>query len=373
MLSNLVTECASARCAVYKGSTERRKESATAADRRAHRLARSVIGEPSPGPRARGWRAGPARVHERRDEAEKGRIEKGVALKEPSLAAFLAGMHVVLTNVAPASAQLMLPGAVHAVPEGGGARSQQGSREDAEAGQGKPKLARIQPPAEATILGRVLARDGSSGVMAFESAAAKDLVITSLSLDGEEISRPESPCRVEVVAGAPITARFSDRNAGLSRYEVELAACPFSFEVLDGAVLVTRALAACAFTAADCRVDPTGLWGPRGDEIDDRQIKQWERARAQAEAAMRANFRALLASAGTDRDAVKRIAGEQAGFSSERSMACSAYAGEDLHGFCALRLTEARVIALQARREAAAKGKFVRPSAQGLTRSSAPP
>jgi len=271
----------------------------------------------------------------------------------------LAGVLVVLlASAAPASGQLMLPGAVHAPPPEVTSKTPRASDDaaSADAGPGKPKPVRLQAPSETTLVGRDLARDGSLGVMAFRNGAAKGLEIASLSLAGEEISSPGVPCRVDVVAGTPIEARFTGRSAaGLSRYAAEIAACPFSFEVLDGAVLVARDPKACAFAAADCRVDPTGLWGPRADTIDERQIKQWERARVLAETSMRASFRALLASAGKDREAIKRIAREQAGFSSERSVACSSYAGEDLHGFCALRLTEVRAIALQARRGEASR------------------
>jgi len=297
-----------------------------------------------------------ASLYEGRACPGQGELEKDVAVKGAGLAALL----VVLSGTLPASAQLVLPGAVHALPPEAAAQGPRGSGDptSGEAGQGTPKPARLHPPSEATLVGHDLARGGTAGVMAFRSAPAKGLEISSLSFVGEEIASPGAACRVDVVAGTPIVARFTGHSAhGLSRYEVEIAACPFSFEVLDGAVLVTHDPRACTFAAAECRVDPTGLWGPRGDEIDQRQIKQWERARAQAETSMRANFRALLASAGQDKDAVKAIAGEQAGFSSERSMACSTYAGEDLHGFCALRLTEARAVALQARREAAAQEK----------------
>jgi hypothetical protein len=56
----------------------------------------------------------------------------------------------------------------------------------------------------------------------------------------------------------------------------------------------------------------------------------------------------LLAAAGKDKQQTKRLASEQAGFSSEREEKCRTYAGEDVHGFCALRFTEARAIALGA-------------------------
>ena len=63
---------------------------------------------------------------------------------------------------------------------------------------------------------------------------------------------------------------------------------------------------------------------------------------------MRTNFRALLASVGKDQEAVKKIVGEQAGFSSEREMTCRNYLREEIHGFCAVRITQARALALQA-------------------------
>jgi hypothetical protein len=282
-------------------------------------------------------------------------IERIVALIRAGLAALVVGLSTML----PASAQLMLPGAVRKLPPEGASNAPQGSAAPmgADAGQAKSKPVRLPAPSEATIVGRDLLRDGSMGSMTFRRGAANGLEIWSLSLAGEGVSNRGVPCQVDVVAGAPIGTRLTGRLGGLARYEVDIVACPFSFEVLDGAVLVTRDPKTCTFEAADCRVDPTGLWGPRGDSIDERQIKQWERARAQAEANMRENFRALLASAGKDKEAVKRIAGEQAGFSSERSVTCSTYAGEDQHGLCALRLTEARAIGLQARRQAAAKEK----------------
>jgi hypothetical protein len=279
---------------------------------------------------------------------------------------------VVLAGTPPASAQLMLPGAIHA-PRSGGALPGSGDATSADAGQKKPKLARLQRPSEATIVGRELSRDGAMGVAKFRISGGKGLEIARLELSGEAISQPGMACRVDVVAAAPIAARLVGGLGGLARYAVEIAACSFAFAVLDGAVLVTRDLEPCTFAAADCRVDPTGLWGPRGDSIDARQREHLERARAQAESAVQANFRALLATAGKDQAAIKRIAGEQAGFSSERSMACSTYAGEDVHGFCALRLTEARAIALQARREAAVAEQAGKAAARGASRKSSTP
>lgn len=246
-----------------------------------------------------------------------------------------------------AHAQLMLPGATHARPPGGSDKSGGSS-------PARSRMATQKVPDASSIAGLDLVHDGRSGLMAFGLGSGKALEITSLSLDGEQISRPGGLCRVDVVAEAPIEPKAIGRRRGLLLYEVVIEACPFVFELLDGAVLVTRGPQGCEFAAADCRVDPTGLWGPRGDSMGEKEIAQFERARAQSEANMRANFRALLASAGKDKQMVKQIAAEQAGVSSERAMICRDYEREEMHGFCALKITQARVFDLQAQYEARA-------------------
>ncbi len=50
-----------------------------------------------------------------------------------------------------------------------------------------------------------------------------------------------------------------------------------------------------------------------------------------------------------DRDLVRRVSREQAGFSSRRAEICASYAREAEHGYCALLLTQARGAALAAR------------------------
>lgn len=209
-------------------------------------------------------------------------------------------------------------------------------------------MAGLKPPPLETILGRDLARDGSAGIISFRMTPEKAIEITKLSLAGEGTSYPAEPCLVDLVVEGPIQARFRGRPNGLSRYEIDIPACPFSFEALDGAVLVTRSPRTCEFTEAQCRVDPSGLWGPPGNSFGPDQARQFERERSHAESNMRTNFRALLTSAGKDKEAIKKIAGEQAGFSSVRETTCHSYLREDVHGYCALRLTQARALALQA-------------------------
>lgn len=212
----------------------------------------------------------------------------------------------------------------------------------------KPKPAELKPPPDETILGRELLLNGSAGAIAFQRAPDKGIEITRLSLAGEGISHPEEQCRVDVVADAPIPTKFAGRPNGVSRYEAEVEACPFSFDVLDGAIMVMRVPPACDFPAADCRTAPAGFWGPPGNSFSPDQMKRLERERGHAESLVRTEFRALLKSAGKDKAAIKKIASEQAGFSSERDVACRNYANEDVHGFCALRITQARAFALGA-------------------------
>jgi hypothetical protein len=106
-----------------------------------------------------------------------------------------------------------------------------------------------------------LSRDGFAGIIAFRRGPNKGLEITRLSIAGEEISHPGEQCQVDV-AGTPLQTRFAGRPNGVSRYEVAIETCPFSLDVLEGAVLVTRTPQTCDFPAADCRVDPARLCPP---------------------------------------------------------------------------------------------------------------
>jgi hypothetical protein len=244
----------------------------------------------------------------------------------------------------PVHAQLLLPGALQASPSTAGDTA----HNPAGAAPAKPKPAGLKPPSEETIFGRDLLRDGFAGTIAFQRASDKGIEITRLSLAGEQISHPGVQCRVDVVADDPIQTKLAGKPKGIARYEAEIAACPFSFDVLDGAVIITRVPPTCDFPAADCRTVPAGLWGPPGNSFGPDQVKQLERERGNAESSMRAGFRGLMTSAGKDQNAIKKMAGEQAGFSSEREVICRNYLGEEVHGFCALRFTQARVLALQA-------------------------
>jgi hypothetical protein len=242
----------------------------------------------------------------------------------------------------PGFAQLQLPGAVGQPAPAGtiGAPPVEAPRE-------KPKPPILRAPSEDAVVGRTLLRNGTTGMLVIERAG-KDLRVQKLALTGDQISRPNEHCRVEV-SGTPFQLVPEGKPAGLSRYRLALDICPFTFDLLNGAVLASNGGKTCEFKAADCQVDPAGLWGPRPSELGPERIKEFERERTHAETTIRADFRALLAAARKDKQQTRIIAAEQAGFSSDREEKCRTYAGEDVHGFCALRFTEARAIALGAR------------------------
>jgi hypothetical protein len=261
---------------------------------------------------------------------------------------------LVLLAACPAAAQMVLPGAVAPTAEGAVAAPPS-------LGPAKPAIPPVmRAPGESAIAGRDLQLNGSRGLFTFERAD-KPLRIGRLVLPGDQASRPGQYCRVEI-EGGKIDLHPVGRVDGLVRYDVDLAVCPFRFDILDGALRVSRPAGAgiCEIREADCRVDPTGLWGPSGGTITGEQVKQLERARAKADADVRAAFKALLVGV-KDKAQIKELASEQAAFSSRRTEACDAYAQEDVHGFCALRFTEARLLSLNARLHPDAATDEVRP------------
>ncbi|MDR3463911.1 MAG: hypothetical protein P4L76_16505 [Beijerinckiaceae bacterium] len=241
-----------------------------------------------------------------------------------------------------AAAQLQLPGAVH------GDHKAPARKVVAPRAAPEPvKLIPVTPPAEETLLGQTLTYDGSKGVMRF-NRAGKNIVLSRLTLPGERLSKPGEYCEVNIEAEQPVAAAILGHPEGALRWSFALEACPFTADVLDGAVLVSSPHPTCDFVAADCRVSPVGLWGPPGDSIPDRLVKTLERERLQAEAALRTNFKVLVLQAGNDKEAVKAVTAEQAAFSAERDMTCHDYKGEAEHGFCAAQITQARSLALAA-------------------------
>jgi len=250
----------------------------------------------------------------------------------------------------PAFAQLMLHNDADNPPPAAGG----GAPHTGDGGGGPPPKAKPVPmkaPSEDMLVGKDLLLNGAKGVMSF-SKQGKDLTLVKLGLEGEQMSKPGETCRADISSGLPLTLVSEGRPEGALRYKVALPACSFSFDVLEGAVLVQPG-DACEIKASDCKADPAGLWGPQGNTIPAAKAREMEHARVTIETNMRSNFRVLLSRAGKDKLQIKKIAGEQAGFSSQREVICHAYALESQHGFCALEITRARVLTLLAKLDAA--------------------
>lgn len=207
----------------------------------------------------------------------------------------------------------------------------------------------LAPRSVSHVSGRPLRLNGSSGQLQF-SFRDSVLRIEKLTLAGKVISDPARSCEISVVSEAPLEASSLGHPDGLARYKADFPACSFSFDVVDGAVLLPLQSSDCVFQAADCEANPGGLWGPEATDLS-RNADIYKREVSRAEAQMNLYIGGL--SAGV-KD-VKRLDGlkkEQADFLSRRSQVCSRYDDESVHGFCSLQITLARAAFLKARLEA---------------------
>jgi hypothetical protein len=268
----------------------------------------------------------------------------------PTLAArrarILGAAGLIAAGIVSAEAQLVLPGAVAPTPEGTVASPTKKKGDGSEMGAAAGPAIMPKAPTEDAIMGKTLKRDGEGSAIEFSRAGA-ELQVAKLTLVGDDLRRSGETCRVEV-AGTPLKLAARDSDTGLRRYQIAFPACPFSFSVLDGAILVTNEGKACELKEAGCRADPEGLWGMGADEIDPKKGAEMLGARARVETTVRNNFRALYDRNKKEKAVRNYLVKEQAGFSSWREEVCRSYAREPDFGYCALRLTEARAIALGA-------------------------
>lgn len=246
-------------------------------------------------------------------------------------------------------AQLALPGAAPAEPQGAKVvpakhRSAGFSTKEAEAGAKGVK----RGPAQGieSVAGRPLMLNGKAGLMQI-SGDDKTAIIDKLELAGETVSDPSQRCLVDIVGEKPILATGVGRPDGLMRFEADVPACPVAFDVLDGAVLVPSQITACVFKAADCQTSPGGLWGPDGASLTGDAAKI-VKERAEAEKAMAKVVRAIEDLA-KDSPQAADLVRDQSGFAGQRDDICRDYAKESIHGYCALRVTQARTALLQTR------------------------
>jgi hypothetical protein len=244
----------------------------------------------------------------------------------------------------PASAQLMLPQA----PAPGGSPAGPSAPAGPAQPPPPPRPVAVKIPGEATVLGRTLLFNGTKGRMIIERRDRAGLAVTVIAV-GEKMSAPGEACGLDLGGGRPLELSAQGRPNGVPRFRIDIPACPLDVDLLDGAVLVSGA-DSCPFPEGNCRIDARGLWGPGSGTLEG-QLRAIETDRAAADRAVRENFKALLART-KDRNAVKQVAAEQAGFTSERETLCRDYARESVHGFCSARFTELRAAELAARVEA---------------------
>ncbi len=257
------------------------------------------------------------------------------------------GLSVALAGVLALScglarAQLALSGAAAPPPPGASAVGPAAARKS-------EKPAAKFASGVAAVVGRPLRLNGSQGQLLF-SGRDKALRIDKFRLPGEVISDPSRKCLIDIVGDAPIETKSLGRPDGLARYEAEIPACLFSFDLLDGAVLVPAQSTACVFQAADCQASPGGLWGPDGAGLEN-DAKSIQRQRARAEAAAAASLRTLQARLKGQPEA-DDLAREQSDFAARRDDVCRDYEKEAVHGYCASRMAEARAALLRARIDA---------------------
>jgi hypothetical protein len=248
-----------------------------------------------------------------------------------------------------AQAQLALPGAAGATPEPGATaphKTDSSDKPDKADKGGKPASLASSPRA---LADRPLRLDGNRGRLLL-SDRDKTLRIEKLSLAGEVISDPSRKCLIDIVADAPIETKSLGKPDGLARFEAEIPACTFTFDVLDGAVLVPAQERACVFQAADCQANPAGLWGPDPTTLhaDAKAIGQ---RRTRLEAAADRSLRAIQARLKGKPEA-DDVAREDTDLTSRRDEVCRNYLQEATYAFCASRLAQTRAALLKARLDA---------------------
>jgi hypothetical protein len=208
-----------------------------------------------------------------------------------------------------------------------------------------PKPIVLKPPSEDSVVGRELKLNGGSGSLRLERTGRSDLR-AQVTLAGSKVSDPTESCTVQLGDGQPVPVTSQGRADGLPRYDVQAPACPIVFDVLDGAVLVNAPTEACVFQAADCKIEPQGVWGPEPSGLLPK-AREIEEARGTADKAVRENYKALAQKAGPQ--GIRPVVAEQAAFSADRETMCKAYRREPAHGFCNARFTEGRAVVLAAK------------------------
>jgi hypothetical protein len=250
---------------------------------------------------------------------------------------------VLAMSCGAAHAQIALPGAATESQNPTPAPSK-ADRPKSDKGKRREKSGLASSPR--SIADKVLRLNGSQGQFLL-SEHDKVLHIEKLSLSGEVISDPSRKCLIDIVADAPIETKSLGKPDGLDRFEAEIPACTFTFDVLDGAVLAPPQDRACVFQAADCQATPAGLWGPDPTTLHS-DAKAIGRQRLRADAVAERTLRAIQTKlkGQPDADAITREDGDLA---ARRAEVCRDYVQEATYAFCASRMAQARAAYMKAR------------------------
>jgi hypothetical protein len=203
----------------------------------------------------------------------------------------------------------------------------------------RAKPVAVAMPKDEALLGRTLLQNGQAGTMKLEKT--KDAVSLRISMPGTKTDSSGEACRIDF-AGEALVLGNAGRPRGLQRYKAE-GICPIEIEILDGAALVVGPSQPCVVEAQQCRADPRGLWGPDWRSLI-AQSKDIEKARITAESAVQSRWKDVMTRSGAGEK--RSLAAEQAGFTSRRAELCRDFVNEEKHGFCALKITEARAATL---------------------------
>jgi hypothetical protein len=267
------------------------------------------------------------------------------------LRCLICGLFAAAFATSATRAQLALPGAAPAEPQGAKVSPAKPKHKSSGASATEARDAGKGVEANlgagiASVAGRPLMLNGKSGLLQI-SGDDTSITIDKLQLAGEGVSDSSQRCVVDIVGETPIEATNVGRPDGLERFEAKIPACPISFDVLDGAVLVPTQITACVFKAADCQTSPGGVWGPDGASLVGDAAKI-VKERAAAEKAMGKTLHNIEDHAQDSKQAADLVR-DQNGFAGQRDELCRDYAKESLHGYCALRVTEARAALLRTR------------------------
>jgi hypothetical protein len=272
---------------------------------------------------------------------------------------WIAGV-VLAASAGAAHAQLDLSGAVPPTRPGatvgatpGAASTQPAQPPKASAEARKPDKNAVDFSVSlASAVGQPLKLNGRDGELTLWGRD-RALKIAKLTLAGEVISDPTQKCRIDIVGEQPIEAKSLGRPDGLPRYEAEIPVCTFTFDVVEGAVLVPVQNAACVFQAADCRASPGGLWGPDAASLAG-EAKAIEQARAHADDAS-ARLLKILAARFKGKPEADDLEREHDDLVSRGQEICRDYDKDSETGFCASRMAQARAARLKARADKLAR------------------